>query len=1102
MSVTVPVNISAPIGPYPIIYNTPRSMEPKTPPKPLPKRKPEFQGMHIYDRVPLEGSLFKRSYSPVMYPKRPIPAPPGKLVPSLLNILAVSTQRKDPEKTCEKQIPTPPEKPVLAPPDKVTTPGSPKQAVRSENKPILPIKDKAKRQGCPNLEEQVVIKPSPEVEMLKEEVTKQTSPQQESPVCEKKESDIKEDNFHQESAKCEEEDGSMSSNLESSISKEQDTESIKTETGSMFSSDHRSTTCSASSACSSSSASSSSSSSSSSASSNTSSESSDSSIAKAFFGTPNLGSSTPKRIGSPKSYTPVENLYDSWRLDTTAKTESNTPPVNTNSTVQKQNKCSGYYAEISDYMSIAAPGSSKTLSADNQATVLPPPLEFCNSIRKVKEQALYMNLPTHKAGISSFQTSKNSLREQQMDEVIVNDYVDPQDELADEPKDYKKGVLSTNSKMKDHSRNSASNPYETPLDLGTAATQTDLEVGTLSCDCGEFSSSLAEMEELVSQLKQEQNMRKVSEQLVKMVEVEVKELKEDLLAKKTDLVRALEEKQNTQGELRETTKIAAQYKLQVDELEKSLAQSKTEISKLEETLAVAGSPESGRTKEERSDLDFDKKIAEAKDTEAKNRLEVVQTELLASKDEVNRLLSHLAQATREKADMVSSKVHKELLRMAEERASRAEMKTLALQRELGILMEERYLSTGEPPKIPPRRSEVKYPASSVGIRTSPKYFQKHNTLYSRGNIGAKRGQPAAGGRSPGGAAAGNKRAKTQNRTWSLKNVEAGKAMKEAKKEENKEVKTTGKVSFLQRVQSRVSSAQSKSEVQKSLFNRMQSRFFARSKSPVPPSSSSCDLPDLSSLEDDCSKSEYEIPMDPVQRFTGTPRIIGDESADESDWSSEEEGSTSKRPRNDGGHRKARRNRSRKGRKEKDAKSDEKHKSNKSLDDKQETMATPAPSAPVSRLAEVLSSKEGLKSAALKSTARDQANANETGAKVSDEVKKGNSDSTTIIKIKPPPPTAPKPRAKRTSSSQSSEGTEEKSREAKTKPASETPKVVTTSYGPVEDSIFDGLEIKPKLTSYKRTMGPQGRRLPQRYSNQVQSQRFSNQSNNSLAVVSA
>ncbi|XP_022111994.1 proteoglycan 4-like [Acanthaster planci] len=582
MSVTVPFNISTQIGPYPIIYNTPRSMEPKTPPKPLPKRKPGHQSKHIYDRVPLEGSLFKKSYSPVMYPKKLTPAPPGKLVPNLLNILTINTQREGSETSVENPISAAPDKPALVPPEEGITSlaSSPTQGMQSENKPTPPIKNKAKRQGCPNLEEEVGPEPFPHAEKHKDGDTKHLPSQEESPGCEEEVAAEKKNAYH-ESAKCEEVDGSISSQLENSISKEQDTESIKADSGSLFSSTLRSTTCSASSACSSSS----SSSSASSTSSNTSSESSNSSIAKAFFNTPHLGSSTPKRINSPKNYTPVENLYDSWRLDIAAKSEGTTPPANAVDPVQRPKKCSGYYAEISDYMSTAALGSSRN-PTENQAVVLPPPLQFCNSHRKVKEKVLYVNLPAHVTNITS-QTTEHAVEDQQVDTIIVNGYADPQDELMNESRGYENGSLSAYTKIED-----GANPYETPLDMATAATQTEQEVVTVSCECGEFLCLPAEMEEIVAQLKHEQNMRMVSEQLVKMVEVEIKELKEDLLAKKTDLVRALEEKQSAQGELREATKIAAQYKIQIDELEKDLTQAKAEIAKLEERVAIDSNQDS------------------------------------------------------------------------------------------------------------------------------------------------------------------------------------------------------------------------------------------------------------------------------------------------------------------------------------------------------------------------------------------------------------------------------------------------------------------------------------------------------------------------------
>ncbi|XP_071791208.1 uncharacterized protein [Asterias amurensis] len=240
------------------------------------------------------------------------------------------------------------------------------------------------------------------------------------------------------------------------------------------------------------------------------------------------------------------------------------------------------------------------------------------------------------------------------------------------------------------------------------------------------------------------------------------------------------------------------------------------------------------------------------------------------------------------------------------------------------------------------------------------------------------------------------------------------------------------------------------------------------------------------------------------RGTLQRRTVGDESAEESDWSSEEEGS-SKRPRTDSGHRKARRSqRAGKARKPKnnagakDTKPEEKAKGKASED------ASSQPRAPMTSLAEILSSKEGLKSAGQKSNSKENISASDEvdgkGAKDVKNVlavprKSSNADATspTVIKIKPPPPKAPKPKAKRTSSTKSTDTSGDKTGDTKRNDK-------TFSFGSLEN-IFDGMEVtQPKLTSYKRTMGPQGRRLPQRYSNQ--SQRYSNQSRNSMTAVSA
>ena len=81
MSVTVPIPMPAQIGPCPIICKS--GLEPKTPPKTLPKRKTNYQENHIYDTVPIEGMFFKKSYSPVSFPRKPVPSPPGTPEPKL-----------------------------------------------------------------------------------------------------------------------------------------------------------------------------------------------------------------------------------------------------------------------------------------------------------------------------------------------------------------------------------------------------------------------------------------------------------------------------------------------------------------------------------------------------------------------------------------------------------------------------------------------------------------------------------------------------------------------------------------------------------------------------------------------------------------------------------------------------------------------------------------------------------------------------------------------------------------------------------------------------------------------------------------------------------
>ena len=61
-----------------------------------------------------------------------------------------------------------------------------------------------------------------------------------------------------------------------------------------------------------------------------------------------------------------------------------------------------------------------------------------------------------------------------------------------------------------------------------------------------------------------------------------------------------------------------------------------------------------------------------------------QTELLHSQSEVQRLLTRVEDLSRDNHEMVSSKVHNQLLRLADEKADRAERKLKEIETEVSV----------------------------------------------------------------------------------------------------------------------------------------------------------------------------------------------------------------------------------------------------------------------------------------------------------------------------------------------------------------------------------------------------------------------------------
>ena len=61
---------------------------------------------------------------------------------------------------------------------------------------------------------------------------------------------------------------------------------------------------------------------------------------------------------------------------------------------------------------------------------------------------------------------------------------------------------------------------------------------------------------------------------------------------------------------------------------------------------------------------------------------VVQSELLQAQSEVRRLLDRVAEASRDRSEMVSNRVHTQLIQIADERAEVAERRNLELERQV------------------------------------------------------------------------------------------------------------------------------------------------------------------------------------------------------------------------------------------------------------------------------------------------------------------------------------------------------------------------------------------------------------------------------------
>ncbi|XP_041452701.1 uncharacterized protein LOC121405811 isoform X2 [Lytechinus variegatus] len=113
--------------------------------------------------------------------------------------------------------------------------------------------------------------------------------------------------------------------------------------------------------------------------------------------------------------------------------------------------------------------------------------------------------------------------------------------------------------------------------------------------------------------------------------------------------------------------------------------------------------------------------------------------------------------------------------------------------------------------------------------------------------------------------------------------------------ENKATKQTGKFRKTTKASkfflSRKHTSKPKSGTQKSLLSRMHTKFFTSRRKSL---RHIYDLPEVSSLESCSLTSDYETPSQKMQNFAATPLIFGhDHESEDSDWSSSEDGVTSR-----------------------------------------------------------------------------------------------------------------------------------------------------------------------------------------------------------------
>eukprot|EP00058_Branchiostoma_floridae_P024029 XP_002609519.1 hypothetical protein BRAFLDRAFT_127658 [Branchiostoma floridae] len=239
------------------------------------------------------------------------------------------------------------------------------------------------------------------------------------------------------------------------------------------------------------------------------------------------------------------------------------------------------------------------------------------------------------------------------------------------------GIQTENSNNTSEDEHSKKVVEHLRKDVKENETQTDPPtMASTDRDLTKVAASLGLDSELLKTMREERSKRLVMEQMVKIVESEANEQRYQLLAEKNRADKLEMDLIDTKAELSHTTSLAVEYKTRVFDLEDSLQGARKMITNLEGKLSGTEYFKGG------VDYMLENKLAQTRTTEAEKKLHGVQEELLLARNEINRLLEKLSEVNREKSEMVSSTVHLELLRIADERAAQAEKKAMELEKQL------------------------------------------------------------------------------------------------------------------------------------------------------------------------------------------------------------------------------------------------------------------------------------------------------------------------------------------------------------------------------------------------------------------------------------